>query len=336
MEHKHHKSIRLNASFNEALMKHLSGLFILVSLLSAYPLFSQSVGTTSFEFLKMQYSARGAAMGSNLIAVKGDVNSIFYNPASLASITERQYTINYVDHLLDFQGGQLAYTHPTQKFGKLSAGLIYFSYGDFDETNEFGERTGRSFSASEFALAVSIANMLGEGFDYGINVKFIYSSLESFNASAVAVDGGLIYTISQLENLQLALTVSNLGFTLDHYTSFEEKMPLLLRFGFAKRLAHLPLLFTGSLNDLSLDTGDFMDRLRRFSLGGEFDISEIIKLRLGYNNEVNQDIKPLGGRNFGGINAGLGILWKKFRFDYAYSAYGDLGSQNRLGVTGYF
>lgn len=317
-------------------MKHLYILILITFLLSHYSLFGQSVGTTSFEFLKMQYSARGAAMGSNLIAVKGDVNAIFYNPASLASINDRQYTINYVDHLLDFQGGQLAYTHPTQKFGRLSAGLIYFSYGDFEETNEFGERTGRSFSASEFAFAVSIANMLGEGFDYGINMKYIYSSLESFNASAVAFDGGLIYTISQLEDLQLALTVSNLGFTIDHYTSFEEKMPLFLRFGFAKRLAHLPLLFTGSLNDLSLDTGDFLDRIRRFSIGGEFDISEIIKLRLGYNNEVNHDVKPLGGRNFAGLNAGLGILWKKFRFDYAYSAFGDLGSQNRLGVSGYF
>lgn len=317
-------------------MKPLVKISIFLSFLFACPLFSQSVGTTSFNFLKMQYSPRGAAMGSNLIAVKGDVNSIFYNPASLSAITDRQYAINYVDHLLDFQGGQLAYSHPTQRFGKLSLGLIYFSYGDFEETNEFGEETGRQFSASEFALAVSIANILGEGFDYGINVKFIYSSLESFNASAVAVDGGLIYTISQLENLQLGLTVSNLGFTIDNYTSFEEKMPLFLRFGFAKRLAHLPLLFTGSINDLSLETGDFWDRLRRFSIGGEFDVSEIIKLRLGYDNDVNRSVKPLGGRNFGGLNAGLGILWKKFRLDYAYSAYGDLGSQNRLGVTGYF
>ena len=113
-------------------------------------------------------------------------------------------------------------------------------------------------------------------------------------------------------------------------------MPLYLRFGFAKRLAHLPLLFTGSLNDLTMETGDFWDRIRRFSLGGEFDVSEIIKLRLGYDNDVNQSVKPLGGRNFGGITAGLGILWNKFRLDYAYSAYGDLGSQNRLAITGYF
>ena len=207
-------------------MKLFLRLLFFTSFFITYPLFSQSVGTTSFEFLKMQYSARGAAMGSNLVAVKGDVNAMFYNPASLASITDRQYTVNYVDHLLDFQGGQLAYSHPTQRFGKLSVGLIYFSYGDFDETNEFGEKTGRSFSASEFAMAVSIANALGEGFDYGLNVKFIYSSLESYNASAIAFDGGLIYTIQQLENLQLGFSVSNLGFTLDNYTDTKEKMPL--------------------------------------------------------------------------------------------------------------
>ena len=317
-------------------MKFFLRYLFITSFFFAYPVFSQSIGTTSFEFLKMQYSARGAAMGSNLIAVKGDVNSIFYNPAGLSAITDRQYTINYVDHLLDFQGGQLAYTHPTQNFGNLSAGLIYFNYGDFEETNEFGEKTGRNFSASEFALALSIANTLGEGFDYGLNLKFIYSSLDSYNASAIAFDGGLIYTIQQLENLQVGFSVSNLGFTLDNYTTTEEKLPLYLRLGFAKRLAHLPLLFTGSLNDLTLETGDFWDRIRRFSLGGEFDVSEIIKLRLGYDNDVNQSIKPIGGRNFGGINAGLGIIWQKFRLDYAYSAYGDLGSQNRLGLTGYF
>lgn len=317
-------------------MKHTIMGCIVASFLLTHPLFSQSVGTTSFDFLKMQYSARGAAMGSNLIAVKGDVNSMFYNPAAMAAIGERQYAINYVDHLLDFQGGYLAYTHPTQKYGKLSAGLIYFSYGDFQETNEYGERTGKEFSASEFALALSAANELGEGFDYGVNVKFIYSSMESFSASAVAIDAGLIYTIAQLENLQLGFSISNLGYVLDHYTDYEEKMPIYLRFGFAKRLAHLPLLFTGSLNDLSLETGDFWDRIRRFSVGGEFDVSEIIKLRLGYNNEVNRDVKPLGGRNFGGVSAGLGILWNKFRLDYAYSTYGDLGSQNRLGVSGYF
>lgn len=295
----------------------------------------QSVGTTTFEFLKTQYSARGAAMANNLLAVKGDVNGMFINPAVLASIQDPQWSINYADHLLDFQAGQLAYTRRLEKFGTVAIGLLYFNYGNFEETNVFGELTGREFSASEFSLAASLANTLGEGFDYGVNVKFIYSSLDNYSASGFAIDAGLFYTAPYLSGAQFGFSISNLGFLLSNYTSASnDKLPLYVRFGFAKRLAHLPLLFTVSLNDLTLKTGDSMDILKRFSLGGEFDISKVVKLRLGYDNGINRDVKPLEGRSFGGLSAGLGIYWKSFRLDYAFSTYGDLGTLNRLGITG--
>jgi len=308
-------------------------MFITGLLALTFPIFSQSVGTTIFEFLKTPYSARGAAMANNLVAIKGDVDAIFYNPAALSGIAENRWTISYVDHLLDLQGGQLAYTRPT-KFGNVGLGLLYFNYGDFQETDQFGEETGRNFGASEFALATSLSNTLGQGFDYGINLKYIYSSLDTYNASGLAFDGGIIYTSERFTDFQVGISVSNVGFILSDYTSTKEKMPLFLRLGFSKRLEHLPLLFSASLNDMTLNTGDAVDILKRFSLGGEFDISQVIKLRIGYDNGINQSVQSLGGRNFGGVSAGLGINWKNFRLDYAFSNYGDLGTQNRLGVTG--
>lgn len=298
------------------------------------PALGQSAGTTIFEFLKTQYSARGAAMANNMVAVKGDVSAMFYNPAALSGIVEPQWSITYVDQLLDLQAGQLTYTRRSNLLGNIGLGLIYFSYGDFNETDEFGERTGRTFGANDFALSASLANSLGEGFDYGLNLKFIYSSLEDFSASGVAVDAGIIYSPPTIDQFQVAVSLSNVGFILDDFTEQSEKMPLYLRFGLSKQLAHLPLRLSASLNDITLKTSDDMDILRRFSLGGEFDVSEVIKFRIGYDNGINQSVKPLGGRNFGGISAGLGIIWKKYRLDYAFSNYGDLGSQNRIGVVG--
>lgn len=314
-------------------MKFAKLLLIAGLAMFALPLSGQSVGTTIFEFLKTPYSARGAAMANNLVALKGDVDAMFYNPAALSGIEGNRWTINYVDHLLDLQGGQIAYTRPI-KYGNLGLGLLYFNYGDFQETNSFGEETGRDFGASEFALAVSLSNTLGEGFDYGLNLKYIYSSLDTYNASGLAFDGGIIYTSEKISDLQIGISLSNAGVILDDYTSTKEKMPLFLRLGFSKRLEHLPLLLSASFNDMTLNTGETVDILKRFSIGGEFDISQVIKLRVGYDNGANQSVKSLGGRSFGGIAAGLGINWKTFRFDYAYSNYGDLGSQNRLGVTG--
>lgn len=315
--------------------RRMIALVFILTMFSGW-VWGQSAGTTSFEFLKVQYSARGAAMANNLVAVEGDVNAIFYNPAVLASIEGGQWTINYVNHLLDFQAGQLAYARRLNRWGTVGVGLLYFNYGEFKETNEFGEETGRTFGASEFALAATLSNTLGEGFDYGLNLKFIYSALENYSASGVAVDAGLQYTVPGISNLRFGVSLSNLGFVLDHYTDVKEKLPLYLRVGFSKKLEHLPLLFTASLNDITLKTGDNIDILKRFSVGGEFDISEKVKFRIGYDNNVNQNVKPLEQRSFGGISAGLGILWRKFRLDYAFSSYGDLGSQNRLAVTGSF
>ncbi len=297
----------------------------------------QSAGTTGFEFLKAQYSARGAALANNMVAIQGDINAIFYNPAVLSAIQNSQWTINYTDHLLDFQAGQLVYGLKSNKLGTLAFGLLYFNYGDFQETDQFGDFTGRDFSATEFALATSSSNNLGEGFQYGLNVKFIYSSLDNFNASGLAFDGGIIYAPSGISDFNIGISLSNLGFILSDYTpTADEKMPLYLRFGLSKRLEHLPLTLLASLNDITLKTESNSDILKRFSIGGEFDISTAVKLRLGYDNGVNQSVKVTGERSFSGFSAGLGIHWKKLRLDYAYSTYGDLGAQNRLGISGGF
>jgi hypothetical protein len=311
-------------------------LIIALVLLPLLNIFPQSAGTTGFEFLRSQYSPRGAAMGGNLMAIKDDIHGILYNPAALAGNSLRQWDIVYVDHLIDFKAGQLSYAQPFQKLGNIYAGLLYFNYGSFNETDEFGTETGQTVHASEFALMTGISNHLDEGFDYGLGVKFIYSSLDIYNASALALDAGLIYTVPRMTDFTLGISMLNLGKTINNYTSQTEKLPLIIQLGFAKRLAHLPLLFTGSLQDITLSGDNTINFLKRFAIGGEFDISEPIKFRLGYQNQINQDVKPVGRTILSGFSLGLGVHWQKLRLDYSYSNFGDLGSQNRLGVSGSF
>jgi hypothetical protein len=311
-------------------------LIICFILLAPFTLFAQSAGTTSFEFLRAQYSPRGAARGGNLMAVGGDIQAIMYNPAALSNNSSRLWDFNFVDHLIDFKAGQLSYAQPFNKLGNVYTSLVYFSYGQFDETDEFGDITGRTFGASEFALTFGVSNPLGNGFDYGLGIKYLYSALDNYNASAVALDAGLMYAVPWIDNLSLGISLMNLGKTLDNYTSQTEKLPLILQFGFSKRLAHLPLLLTGSFQDLAQGSDDIVDYLKRFSIGGEFDISQIIKFRLGYQNQINQAVKPIGRTILSGFSLGLGVHWRDFRFDYAYTNFGDLGSQNRLGISGSF
>ena len=317
-------------------MKPYKYFLVILSFCIYTPLISQSAGTTSFEFLRTQYSPRGAAMGGNLMAVSNDLQAVLYNPAALSGNGKRLWDINFVDHLIDFKAGQLSYAQPINRIGNFYSSLQYFSYGSFNETDEFGDVTGRTFGASEFALSFGIGNHLGSGFDYGVGLKYLYSSLDNYNASAIAIDAGLLYEVPWMKDLTLGFSMLNFGTTLDNYTSQKEKLPLILQIGFAKKLEHLPLLLAGSFQDLALGSDDVVDYLKRFAIGGEFDISEIIKFRLGYQNQVNQAVKPIGRTILSGFSLGLGVLWKDFRFDYAYTNYGDLGSQNRLGISGAF
>ncbi|MFZ0391206.1 MAG: type IX secretion system protein PorQ [Calditrichia bacterium] len=315
-------------------MKKLSRFILIILTVLSGSVFAQSAGTNSFEFLRTQYSPRGAALGGNLIAIKNDPQALLYNPASLAGNTESLWSIAYVDHLLDFQAGHLFFGKPVKGIGNLYAGLIYLNFGSFDETDEFGRATGQTFNAADIAFTAGLSNPLGSGFDYGLSFKLIHSTLENYNASALALDAGIIYTAESLDNLQFGVSLLNLGGTIDNYTDHTENLPRMLQVGFAKRLAHLPLLFTGSLTDLTASEENFADRFKRFSLGGEFDVSEMIKFRLGYQNDVNQSVKPLGRSVISGFSLGLGINWNRLQLAYAYSNFGDLGSQNHIGISG--
>ncbi len=317
-------------------MNHKSIITAFLLLVISYA-FGQSSGERNFVFLLNDYSPRGSALAGNLVAFRGDVHTFFYNPAGINGIEGKEWSAAYVDHLLDFQGGMAVFSMMVPRVGRMAFHLVYFNYGTFQETDLFGEYTGRTFSASEMALGATLANTLGGNFEYGVTVKFIYSSLEHYTASALAVDGGLLYTAPFMEGLRMGISLSNLGIILNHYTDAQETMPFLMRVGVAKRLAHLPLTVSLAINDLTRATdGPAWKVLQRFSVGGEFDVNTNIRFRLGYQNDVNISTRPLSGRNFAGISAGVGILWRTFRFDYSYVSYGDLGSMNRLGITGRF
>ncbi|MEE9117119.1 MAG: hypothetical protein V3U02_00815 [Calditrichia bacterium] len=104
----------------------------------------------------------------------------------------------------------------------------------------------------------------------------------------------------------------------------------------AKKLKHLPLEINATLNDLNVSEPDFWDRIAKFSIGGEFTLSQLIRLRLGYENEIHHDLDTGQGSGFAGLSMGFGLYWKDYRFDYGYSSYGDLGGTHLFGIFGTF
>jgi hypothetical protein len=302
-------------------------LFVSVSL-------AQHDMTAAFEFLRTDFNPRTSATSNAYMSPTNDVSAMYVNPAGLSFIDQDQFAINYTNHILDINGGMAAFARNFPKYGVLSVGILYMDYGDFEETDDNAQSLGRQFGANDFALGIGIANHLDEHFSYGVNMKYAFSKLASYNASAIAFDFGLHWAVPYIENLSASVALMNIGRQFDYYKNRKETLPVNFRMGVSKKLAHLPLEIAFSLNDLNTDTNEILDLIKRFSVGGEFTLSEKLRLRLGYDNDLHSDVESTDDFRFGGISAGFGVYFKNFRIDYAYSNYGALGGISRFGLFG--
>jgi hypothetical protein len=293
-------------------------------------------GTSGFEFLRTEFSSRAASMGRAFVAMRGDINGLYHNPSGMAYFDQNQFVVNYTDYLIDFGGGFAAYSHRLPGLGQLSGSIIWLNYGDFDETNEFAQKSGRTYGAYDLAFALSYADILEQHFSYGVTLKYIHSKIDMFTADAIAFDFGLMYAAPFEDNLYFGLSLLNVGRPLSAFVETKESLPLSLRLGVAKKLKHLPLEINATLNDLNVSEPDFWDRMAKFSIGGEFTLSQLIRLRLGYENEIHHDLDTGQGSGFAGLSMGFGLYWKDYRFDYGYSSYGDLGGTHLFGIFGTF
>jgi len=309
-------------------------LYLIICILLGGHTLIAGIGTSAFEFLRTDFSTRSGAMSGAFVGMRGDINGMFHNPAGMAFTTERQFSFNYMGYLVDINGGQAGYSQRISEYGQISASIIYFDYGEFIETDEFANQTGREYGANDFAFAISYADDLEPGFTYGVTAKYVHSKIDIYTASAIAFDFGLIYDAPFEDNLYIGLTLANVGKQVTKYIDTDESLPLSLRLGLTQKLAHLPLEFNVVLNDLNMSEDSILDRLKKFSIGGEFTLSEMLRLRLGYDNDVHQGLDTGTGAGFAGVSFGFGILYEAFRFDYAFSSFGDLGSVHRFGFSG--
>jgi hypothetical protein len=288
-------------------------------------------GQNTFEFLKLDMSPRAAALGGSFVSNSDDPNVIFYNPAGLNSLQGLPVSFSYVKHLLDINLASLAVSSNFEEIGRFGAAVQYVNYGTFQGRDEFARETG-SFGAGEVAFILGYSNDLDENFNYGVSAKFIYSGIENYYSTAIAADVGLQYLIPD-QLIVIGFSALNIGSQLQSYISTKEDLPLDIRVGISKTLEHLPLRVYLSFNSLNDNQDNFLDRFRQFSLGTEFNLSRVLRLRLGYDNAKRKDLKIGTTAGLAGFNIGLGALISGYNFDYSYSSLGPVGSLNRIGIS---
>ncbi len=332
---------------------------ILLTLLLVIPLTvsAQLGGTSTYSFLKLTNSARVAALGGKAVSIwDDDLNLPFHNPALLNQGMAKHLVLNYVNYFTDVNYGYVSYAEHLNKVGTLAAGIHYINYGDFIAADRYGNKNGE-FTASEIAVNLIWARPIDSLFRFGINLKPVYSVMETYTSLGLVADIGLVY-VSGDSLFSAGLSVKNIGTQITAYHSKQkEPLPFEIEFGVSQKLEHAPfrfLLVAHNLQryDLSYESdvytidpftgepiqenrlGKFADKMmRHVILGVEFMPLDAFHLRFGYNYLRREELKIDTRVAMVGFSWGFGLKISAMRLDFGRASYHLAGATNQFSLS---
>ncbi|MBI3297910.1 MAG: PorV/PorQ family protein [Elusimicrobia bacterium] len=293
----------------------------LLALVLAAP--ARAALNTGAAFLKLDPSARSAAMGSAYSAASGSADTVFFNPAGLAGLGKRELMAGHAEWVAGTKFDALAYGQPTT-WGSLGVSAMRLSVGELDARTA-DRRAAGSFEAADSVYALSGARRFSAA-TFGASLKYLKSEIGPYSAQTFAVDLGARKEVPG-RPLSFGLAVRNLGKGL-RFLDQEDALPLMVSAGASYRLA-------GVLG-LALDVGHEPHESRTsVSVGTEYSFLGSLALRAGYGaNTMSRSSAKQGA--LGGLGAGLGLKFRSFGADYAFTPFGELGDVQRLSLSAKF
>jgi hypothetical protein len=317
---------------------------------------AQKVGSTSMQFLHVMPCARATALGDAYVVTASGAEAVFWNPAGLAIIKQKEISTTYINWIFDSQQGALSFAMPMEDIGAIGFQLQYVDFGEFEETSNFSPYiknpdayglTGRTFHPFSYLLGLTYARNLTNKFSTGLSIKFAHESLfdgktvyalvsrydgayENVNtwANGLLFDFGIHYKTGY-RTVQIAASVQNFGANLK-YAKESSAAPLLARFGIAADLIGNDALFLDRQDQrlgLEFDLFQPNDYDQQAHIGLESEFANTIALRVGY--KINYDTE--------GLTLGAGFKYSlenvRLALDYSYGSIGSyLGDVQRISL----
>ncbi len=279
--------------------------------------FAKGRGTTGANFLKIAVGARPLGMGGAFVAVADDANTIWWNPAGIASIRRKELTLMHNEMGEDIRYQFLAYNQPVRKLrGGLGGSISYLSVSNIQGYNTGGEKT-KKLRTYDLGIGLCYGLRILPSVSGGINFKFIDEKLAHKKASTCALDiGGLWKT--PLSGLQLGFNIQNLGGGLK-FIQERSALPLNSKLGCAYEFK-----FFGAQSILAVDVNIPVDYSVFVNGGVECKIYNLIALRAGIKSK--DDLSS-------GLRLGIGIGGKNLVVDYSWLSRGDFEDSHRMSAT---
>jgi hypothetical protein len=298
----------------------------------------QRAGTSSATFLRIGVGARAVGMGETFVAVANDPSAIYWNPAGLASLQRREFSISHVEWPADIGYDHVTLTLPSRRFGgsfALQAGLLGTRIDETSELQPFG--TGRTFSYSDFITGLAYSRRWTDKLLVGFGAKYVHEDLGSEvggpTTSAFLFDVGSIYYLG-LGSVRIATSLTNFGSALrpsgsytspydgttSQYDAFDP--PLMFRYG----VAFEPIENDTQRLTTALEVAQPADNEQLVKAGLEWMFKNTLALRSGYNLRADA-MKFSAGAGFSGTFGDY-----RGALDYAYTDGGPLGAVHRISL----
>ncbi len=306
-------------------------IYILLTLIIPSALYSEgTIGTSGAAFLELGVGSRPMSMGEAFTAETNDINSLYYNPAGLATLKYPVLSIFHHELILDsrFENVSVA-----QKMygGWFAVSNSLFWVPAFDKIDINGDEQGKvQFYNGNFSM--------GYGYDFerfylGGSAKYIYQKIDTLFLSSFAVDVGILKDMylyspfdSPLRNFSVGISILNLG-----TNAKDDPLPRMLRFGTSYKMTRWlgwNVDFTESMIDMS-DLYDFtygFEESFRVNTGLELNYLEILYLRGGWRfNDA--------GTYTMGMGFNYAIKDVAFSIDASYADNGIFGPVYSINLT---
>ena len=314
--------------------------------------FAQSkVGTTIGQFLRIEPSARCAAMGNAGVALYDGIESVYFNPGAIGVLSRPTIEITHSPWFADITYDYAAGALPVHGWGTLFGGVTALNSGDIDvRTVSQPLGTGERYNVSDVAIGLGFGRPVTSKFATGAQVTYARERIWHTSQSFVTFNVGTVYRLTE-NGIKLGSGLSNMG-TQSNFSGSDLAIlydanpgefgdnsalpadqltdafpvPLVFRVGMA-----VPRRVNPTNNVLlMLDALHPNDNSECLNTGAEWMWRETLALRAGYQSLFQTDSEL--GLTFGfGLKGALGD--NRYHLDYAWADHKHLNETHRLTLV---
>lgn len=265
--------------------------------------------------------ARQMALGGAVVAHPYDATTIYWNPAGMEYITNKNLTMFHTSFLEGTTYNYFGMVYPTLYIGTFGIGVTRISTGDvirrFNNIDDNGEI---GYDQSEFYL--SYAKIIRSFMSVGANIKLHRQSINDLTDAGLGVDLSIMYLpnldFGLLRNVQLGINLQN---------------AIRPRLNPGEATDYIPTRVLVGLSRSFYLGFDQNPLVLMFALDKSEKESMVIRSGIEYSYQGKGMVRM--GLDQNGVAFGAGASYGKFQMDYGYGrlAEGEFGGGHRFSIT---